>query len=311
MQLDSSILGWLRCFESAGRLLSFTKAAQALNLTQSAVSQQIRHLEERLGYPLFERHSRGLVMTSKGKALWEVTSKAFLEINQTLGRLGLSHQPLQVSCSPSFALQWLIPRLTIFQRQQPDVPLRVIAEFQSLDRYAMEAGGIDVAIRYDPLEYPNLHAETIMDEHLVAVATPTYLKQHPAFATGVSPDGVVLLHDAAAWDGAPEFVESRVWMEAIHPSWIGHLAGPQYNLSSLAISAAMNHQGVAITRSALVYEELQSGRLVNVFGRHVPAPARYVLIFRQPEDQRIATFSAWLKGECEQFDNMRRQLFLA
>lgn len=311
MQLDSSILGWLRCFESAGRLLSFTKAAHALNLTQSAVSQQIRHLEERLGYPLFERHARGLVMTSKGKVLWEVTSRAFLDINQTLSQLGLSHRPLQVSCSPSFALQWLIPRLTIFQRRQPDVPLRVIAEFQSLDRYAMEAGGIDVAIRYDPLDYPQLHAETVLAEHLVAVATLAYLKQHPAFAKGTSLDGVVLLHDAAAWDGAPEFAESRVWMEAVHPSWIAHLAGPQYNLSSLAISAAMNHQGVAISRSALVYEELRSGRLVNVFGRHVPAPARYVLLCRQPEDPRIAAFSAWLKDECEQFDKMRQQLLAA
>jgi DNA-binding transcriptional LysR family regulator len=311
MQLDSSILGWLRCFESAGRLLSFTKAAQALNLTQSAVSQQIRHLEERLGYPLFERHSRGLVLTSKGKMLWEVTSKAFLDINQTLGQLGVSHRPLQVSCSPSFALQWLIPRLTIFQRQRPDVPLRVIAEFQSLDRYAMEAGGIDVAIRYDPAEYHHLNAETILEERLIAVATPAYLKQHPAFAAGVSLDGVVLLHDAAAWDGAPEFAESRVWMEAAHPAWTEHLAGPQYNLSSLAISAAMNHQGVAISRSALVYEELQDGRLVNVFGKHVPAPARYVLLSRQPEDPRIAAFSAWLKKECEQFDNLRQQLLLA
>lgn len=93
MPLDSSILGALRCFEMAGRLLSFTKTAQALSLTQSAVSQQIRHLEERLGYRLFERHSRGLVMTPKGKTLWDVTSRAFHDIDHALEQLGPSEIP--------------------------------------------------------------------------------------------------------------------------------------------------------------------------------------------------------------------------
>ncbi len=308
MHLDSSTLGALRCFEMAGRLLSFTKASVALSLTQSAVSQQIRQLEERLGYRLFERHSRGLVMTAKGEALWTVTSKALHDIGQTLQQLGMSDIPLRVSCSPSFALQWLMPRLSTFQREQPNIALRLVAEFQSLDRSAMETEGIDVAVRYDPVKYQQLNAETVLDEYLVAVATPAYVAQHPDFAKGESAEGVTFLHDAAAWDGAPEFAELRHWMEALHPSWIAHLAGPQYNLSSLVISAALNHQGVAVTRSALVYEELASGRLVNVFGKHAPAPARYVLLSRQPDDPRIAAFSEWLKAECGRFDSLRMQL---
>ena len=118
-------------------------------------------------------------------------SSAFVDINRTLQALGMSDAPLQVSCLPSLALQWLMPRLSEFHRQQPNVPVRVKAEFQVLDRQAMETDDIDVAVRYDPVQYDRLHAEAILDEILFPVATPAYLAQHPAFAHGESLDGVV------------------------------------------------------------------------------------------------------------------------
>lgn len=305
MRLDGSILGALHCFETAGRLLSFTKTAQAFNLTQSAVSQQIRNLEDRLGYPLFVRQARGLRLTEKGAVLLGTMSGAFGDIQRTLQALGMSDAPLQVSCLPSLALQWLMPRLTAFHRQQPNVSVRVQAEFQVLDREAMETGDIDVAVRYDPVQYGRLHAEVILDEILFPVATPAYLARHPAFASGASPDGVVLLHDATPWVGAPEFVEWRTWLEAVRPAWLGHLDGPQFNFSSLAITAALNHQGVAMGRAALVHDELASGRLVDVFGVQVRAPARYMLLSRNPDDPRTAAFSNWLKAECVRFGEAR------
>ncbi|WP_446901587.1 LysR substrate-binding domain-containing protein [Burkholderia sp. YIM B11467] len=308
MRLDGSILGALLCFETAGRLLSFTKTAQAFNLTQSAVSQQIRHLEDRLGYPLFVRQARGLKLTEKGGILLGTMSSAFFDIHRTLQALDMSDAPLQVSCLPSFALQWLMPRLTEFHRQQPNVSVRLKAEFQVLDRQAMESDDIDVAVRYDPVQYSRLHADVILDETLFPVATPAYLAQHPSFAEGKSLDGVVLLHDAAPWVGAPEFVEWHTWLEAVHPAWIAQLGGPQFNFSSLAITAALNHQGVAMARAALVHDEIASGRLVDVFGTHVGAPARYVLLSRNPEDPRTAAFSDWLKAECARFDEARPRL---
>lgn len=308
MQLDSSVLGALRCFEAAGRLLSFTKAAESLSLTQSAISQQIRHLEDRLGYLLFVRQPRGLKLTPNGEALFETTTRALDDIQQTIRRLDLPNAPLQVNCLPSFALQWLMPRLTEFHRQQPDVSVRLKAEFQALDRQAMDAEDIDVAVRYDPVRYNRLQADVLLDEYLIAVATPEYLARHPGFSSGASLDGVVLLHDASPWVGAAEFVEWRTWLEAFHPAWIAHLDGPQFNLSSLAIGAALNHQGVAMGRTALVYDELMSGRLVNVFGRHVRAPARYVLLSRRPDDPRVAIFSTWLQAEFARFDISRTAL---
>jgi len=108
MPLDSSLLGGLRCFEVAARLLSFTKAANELSLTQGVVSQHIRHLEDRLGYALFTRKHRSLALTQKGVTLFECTRNAFLSIETTLNHLGQSDAPLQINCSPSFALQWLM-----------------------------------------------------------------------------------------------------------------------------------------------------------------------------------------------------------
>lgn len=308
MQFNTSILGALRCFEVAGRLLSFTKAAQALNLTQSAVSQQIRHLEERLGYPLFFRQHRSLILTVKGEVLFESAARVFLDIEQTLKRLGTSDSPLQVNCLPSFALQWLMPRLTDFHRLQPEITVRLKAEFQALDQHAMRADGIDIAIRFDPGQYEILHADPILDEYLMPVATPEYLASHPKFAAGQSLGNVTLLHDTAPWAGAPEFIEWRTWLEAERPDWLGRLGGVQFNMSILAIGAALNHQGVAMARTALVLDEIRSGRLINVFGRLVQAPARYMLLTQREDDRRVVVFSQWLKDECRRFSEVRRQL---
>lgn len=308
-KIDASLLGALRCFEAAGRHLSFTRAAESLNLSQSAVSQQMRHLEDRLGYPLFVRQARSLKLTREGAALLETTARALNDIGQTLQRLALPAAPLQVSCLPSFALQWLMPRLGTFMQQHEEVPVRLMAEFQALDRLSMEAADIDIAIRYDAARYRRLQAEILMDEYLVPVATPEYLALHPKLAAGVSLDGAVLLHDAAPWSGAEPFCEWRTWLEAVHPEWLAQIDGPQFNFSSLAISAALSHQGVAMGRAALVHDEIRSGRLVNVFGRAVRAPARYVLLSQRPGDRRAGVFAAWLKQECERFVKTRSLLF--
>nr|WP_076591426.1 LysR substrate-binding domain-containing protein [Herminiimonas arsenitoxidans] len=310
MQLHPSILANLRCFEVAARLLNFTKAAQALNLTQSAVSQQIRHLEENLGYPLFVRRHRSLILTDKGQALFECASRIFLDIEQTLRRLEPAEAPLQVNCLPSFALQWLMPRLSDFQHLHPAIAVRLKAEFQTLDLHAMQADDIDVAIRFDPGQYGNLQAERILDEYLMPVATPKFLSEHPAFAAGQSLQGVTLLHDATPWSGAPEFIEWRTWMEAERPDWLAELGGIQFNLASLVIGAALNHQGVAMARTALVLDEIKSGRLVKVFDRLVPSPAHYMLLIQRADDRRTAVFSLWLKEECHRFSDERRQLLL-
>ncbi|AHI67416.1 LysR substrate-binding domain-containing protein [Burkholderia thailandensis] len=301
IKLDAPLLGALRCFEAAGRLGSFTKAAGALHLTQSAISQQIRQLEARLGYPLFVRHARGLELTPKGSVLYEATATAFGSLGRTLRQLSAPDAPLQVSCLPSFALQWLMPRLSEFHRLHPQTPVRLRAEFHAIDRETMRADDIDVAIRWDPFDYRALHVEPLFDEYLVAAAAPAYLGRHPPRATAKWISSVVPLHDASAWPDAPRYVEWRTWLDAVVPGYAGELRGPEFNLASLAIGAAVAGQGVVVCREALVNDEIARGRLVNVLGCRVPAPAQYKAICAQPEDARVKMFVDWLRAESDDY----------
>ncbi|MDB5769372.1 MAG: LysR family transcriptional regulator, partial [Collimonas fungivorans] len=148
----------------------------------------------------------------------------------------------------------------------------------------------------------------ILDEYLMPVATPEYLASHPQFAAGEDISGVTLLHDSAPWAGAPEFIEWRTWLEAERPDWLDALGGVQFNMSILAVGAALNHQGVAMARTAMVLDEIRSGRLVHVFGRLVQAPAHYMLLVQHEDDRRVTVFCEWLKEECRRFMEVRRQL---
>ncbi|KVO44157.1 LysR family transcriptional regulator [Burkholderia ubonensis] len=310
-QLDPAIIGTLRCFEAAGRLLSFTKAATALSLTQSAVSQQIRQLEQRLGYPLFVRHPRGLALTPKGAVLHEVTASAFSDLNRTLTKLEKPDVALlNVSCLPSFALQWLMPRLADFHRQHPDISVRLKAEVDTVARHKFQ-GGIDVAIRYLPPDDIPDDGVALFDEFLIAAATPDYLRHHPPAIEKAWFESVTLLRDVEPWESAPEDIEWQTWLHDVMPTPVGLADGSHFNfnLSSLAISAALNHQGVLIGRTALICEELRTGRLVNVFGRLVPAPARYVVLRQARSGSHVCAFVDWLVGACANFDRERRLQF--
>ncbi|MFT3799622.1 MAG: LysR substrate-binding domain-containing protein [Burkholderiaceae bacterium] len=310
MHVDPSILTGLRCFESAARHLSFTRAASELNLTQSAVSQQMRQLEGRLGYPLFVRLHRNLALTDKGLVLYGCAARLLADLEQTLAKLDPHDTPLQISCLPSFAMQWLMPRLPDFQRQHPEVAVRLKAEFQTVDRSAFMTGDIDLAIRYDPDDYAaDFHAEPLLDEYLLPAASPQWLAAHPGFARKAPGAGAILLHDATPWVDAPEFIEWRTWLAKAWPDWPHGLDGPQFNLSVLAITAALNGQGVALGRTALIAEEIRSGRLVDVFQEPVAAPARYVLLRRQPGERRTEIFARWLRNECAAFASLQRASF--
>lgn len=310
-RLDSSILGALRCFEAAGQSLSFTKAASALSLTQSAVSQHIRLLEARLGYPLFVRRPRGLTLTPKGAALHAATSTAFAELNRTLARLDEPEATLlNVSCVPSFALQWLMPRLVDFHRHHPDVSVRLKAELDVVASYERTQGGVDIAIGYLPPSGLPSGATVLLEEYLVAAATPEYLREHPPALDDRWLESVRLLHDTEPWEAAPEFVEWDTWRRCVLPDGnnAANSARFNFNLSSLAISAALSHQGVVLGRTALIYEELAAGRLVDIFRRRVRAPAQYVLLCRDSSDAHVAAFVAWLREECARFELARAAL---
>lgn len=301
---STSVLGALRSFHVVATKLSFTKAAADLCVTQGAVSQQIRLLEQHLGLKLFVRSARTLTLTGKGEALHKVMAGVFSDTEAILEELQTPDAPLQISCSPSFALHWLMPRLADFNAQYPHVSVRLIAEFQELNCEELARGRIDIAIRYDPKKYNDVAAEDLLDEFIIPVSTPSFVeKEQPLELKNIH-----LLHDNEPWTGAPEYCEWNDWIRESTDDYECTIGGSQFNLSSLALGSALKNQGVAMGRMALVYDDILSGRLVFPFGRAIPAKARYVLICRDAADRRVSVFTHWLRTECAHFQQQRDKM---
>ena len=306
MHLAPSVLTWLRCFEAAARHDSFTRAGEELNLTQGAVSQQIRQLEQWANVTLFNRNPGRLQLTSQGLALKGEVEPALRGIERALTELRRPTAPIHVNCSPSFALRWLMPRLSGFMRRHPEIDIELTAEYQKLDRVVFARRGMDVAIRCNPLRYPDLEAEELMEEYLLPVASPQLSESHSRLDCAENLDDIVFLHDAAAWPDAPEHAEWQVWTDMVHKRPVNPRRVVHFNLAHLAIAAALAGQGVAMARTALVLDDLVERRLVPLSNKFVRSPARYALLALDRKDHRVQAFAEWLHEECDRFDADRR-----
>ena len=309
--LSSSLLTWLRCFDAVTRNDSFTLAAQELHVTQGSVSQQVKKLEEYLGMPLFVREGKRLSLTREGARLATASGQAFQTLNQAVGKLREARRdhnaPLNVSCSPSFAMLWLTPRVGELLRGQDGVSVRIYGEFHMLDRIGMGQSGLQAGIRFDPGHYSDLHADMFLDEWLVPVATPEYLEQHPEIRSFQDLPPSLMIHDESAWHNAPHNIEWDTWIGATGESSPKH-SGVYFNLSQLAVVAALTGQGIAMGRMALVYEELKSGRLVAPFPYAVQSKASYHFIFTRSPSGKTEHFQQWLHQAGEAFVTERDEL---
>ena len=309
IRLSPSLLAWLRSFDAAARHGSFTKAAAELCITQGAVSQQVKQLEDWLHRPLFLRTPRALVPTPEGQWLAVVLRESFTAIEGTLAQM---RQPREaatatLSCSPSFAMSWLTPRLGEFFRQHPGIGLRVFGEFHTLDRTRMVQGGIEAAVRFDLGGYHDLSATEFLDEWLIPVASPEFLARHPGITAAQHLQGEWLLHDGSAWDGADTYEEWQHWFHqvgATPPLWAG---GQQFNLSQLALGAALAGQGIAMGRAALVLQDVKARRLVPLLGRSVRSRAAYSFVTTAHPGSAMEQVREWLVDEARRFCEERRQ----
>src|SRR5579864_5755087 len=169
-------LNALRAFESSARHLSFTRAALELNVTQAAVSQQVRTLEERLGTALFKRLPRGLAMTDEGLALRPVLTDAFGRIEAVLKQFdgGHFHEVLTVGVVGTFAVGWLMPRLKSFRETHPFVELRLLTHNNLVD---LATEGLDFAIRFGEGVWPATHNVVLLDAPLAVLCAPDIAKR--------------------------------------------------------------------------------------------------------------------------------------
>ena len=306
----------LRCFDMAARTGSFTRAAAELNLTQGAISQHVKNLEKHLGKPLFIRGGRNLMLTDDGELLHSSTATAFRELERTLERLrqpGGTNRTLGISCSPSFAMLWLTPRISNLIRAHPELSVRIHGEFHMLDQLRMEEENIEVGIRFDPGQrYAGLQVTQFLDEWIVPVTTPAFLAKHPEILeTGkIAPQ--LMLHDERPWDSAPDHTEWNCWLNAMGHAVPEHHTGLHFNLSQLALTAAASGHGVAMGRLALVYESLRSGQLVAPVPRAVPSEASYLIVVSpKRETETACVLRTWLKTEGQRFKQKRDQLLSA
>ena len=314
IRLTPSLLAWLRCFEATARCRSFTRAASELCITQGAVSQQVKQLEEWLQRPLFLRTPRALMATPEGQWLSVVLRESFQAIEGTLEQLRTvpDDRPTILSCAPSFAMGWLTPRLGGLFRAHPQVGLRVVGEFHALDRERMENDDVAAAVRFDLGDYDDLLATEFLDEWLLPVASPGFLTANPALQKGPAAlRADQLLHDTSAWAGAGPFEEWTLWLErsgGVDLPALGDLAGGHhFNLSQMAVGAALAGQGVAMGRAALVLEDLVAGRLVSPFGRPVRSRASYFFVTRMAPSPHTRLVQQWITAEAGRFRQIRDQ----
>jgi LysR family glycine cleavage system transcriptional activator len=286
-------LNALRTFEAAARQLSFTSAAEELNVTQSAISHQIRTLETALGRPLFRRLPRRLLLTDAGQTLLPVVRNAFDELTMALDRLRSTEHggTLTVSVMPSFAAKWLVPRLSRFHAVHPDIDLRISANERIVD---FTRDTIDVAVRFGDGSWPGLRCERMFGERVTPMCTPALakmLKQPADLAI------VTLLHeDMQPLGRFPGWVS---WLDAAGVSGIDAARGPRFSHTHLMLQAAIDGHGVALGQTLLATDDLAAGRLVAPFALRLPTGFAYWLVSlpATAELPKIQAFRDWIRAE--------------
>jgi LysR family glycine cleavage system transcriptional activator len=290
-------LNALRAFEAAGRHLSFTRAADELNVTAAAISHQVKALEDFLGVALFRRLPRGLLLTEAGQACLPGLSDGFDGLAEAVERARGTETRgvLTVSAPPSLAGKWLVPRLERFREAHPDIDIRVSA---SMDLVDFARDDVDVALRFGPGRYPGLRADLLMGEEVFPVCSPALIDgPHPLR----TPDDLrwqTLIHDDSGTSDET-FPDWRMWLRAAGVTGVDAGRGPRFSPSSMAIQAAVEGQGVILGRGVLVAADLAAGRLVKPFELTFPVAFSYSLVCPEATAERpkIVAFRNWMLAE--------------
>lgn len=284
-------LNGLRAFEAAARHLSFTLAASELNVTQTAISHQIRRLEEELGIRLFVRQNRALALTAEARDYLPGVRAAFNDLRLATDRLLRKDDDkvLTVSTLASFAAKWLLPRLTDFQEHHPGIDVRITTSTSLVD---FQRDNVDAAIRYGRGQWPGLRADWLMADELFPVCSPSLLRGDKPLRCPEDLKSHMLLHTSNANSD-----DWRLWLTAAGlPADIARQPGITFDMIFMTIQAAIDGIGVAMGRTSYVQDDIAKGRLVVPFKIALPADAGFYLV--APEGRReapkLAAFREWM-----------------
>jgi LysR family glycine cleavage system transcriptional activator len=284
-------------FEAAARHLSFTKAGEELYLTQSAVSRQIKDLEEQLGVPLFQRRHRALSLTEAGQQFYAVAAQVITTMRAATERLRSQagkRRQLSVTTTASFAALWLIPRLAGFTRDHPHVDVRITAETRVQD---LERDGLDIALRHGPASLAGANAIRLFGERVFPVCSPKLLRKSALKKPEDLRNHVLLqYHDP---DVRHPWLHWNTWLEVAGVADLRPAGRLSFSGYEQIIPAAVAGHGVALGRSPLVKDLIDARELVAPFKSMAdPARAYFVIVGRHAAERpEIGAFVEWLKRE--------------
>ena len=281
-----------RSFEAAARHKSFLKAADELNVTPTAISHQVKRLEEYLGQALFVRFNRAVELTAAGSALALTLQDLFARLEAALDPAAQrARSTIVISAMPSLAAKWLAPRLPDFEARYPQWQVRLDVNDRLVD---FQSGEVDVALRYGPGKYPGLHARSLMPATIFAVCSPALLKKIPL----EKPSDLcrhTLIHDETSTRRVrpPKWSD---WLEAAGVARVDATRGPMFSTTYMALEAAQAGHGVALASAGLVERDLASGALVRPLALEVENPFRFWIVCPRQnlQDEKIKVLTTWL-----------------
>ena len=283
-------------FEAAARLSSFTNAARELNVTQAAVSRQIRALESELGFKLFRRGHRSIELTSQGVVLSKTMSKALSEIAQTLDDLSPAPQDkeeLVISALVAFSNLWLAPKLSSFCSRYPHLKVRVITQDREI---SLVDGTIDVALRFGNGLWPDGVSTLLFHDEVFPVCSPSYIEKHGEPPTAAHfPDHRLIAYEQAARD----WVDWDDWLSTCGYSGPSIKVDAWYSYYTDAVSAALDGQGIILGWRALIEKQLATGNLKALTTDRIrTSSAHFAVLSRVSSDKPGAlAFIEWLRSE--------------
>jgi LysR family glycine cleavage system transcriptional activator len=287
-------LAALRTFEAAARHLSFTKAAAELHLTQSAVSRQIRVMEDYLGLRLFERVKQRLLLTEAGRSYVTDVRTALDQMQAATFNL-LAHQGkggiLNFGTPPAFGVKWLIPRLGAFSHAHPDILLNLVTRPKPFD---FESEGLDAAIHYGADDWPGVISHRLIGEEIALICAPAYAGRRRLREPSDLGAHVLLQHARRpnAW---------REWLDAHQVHGVNASAGPRFEHMYMIMQAAAAGMGVALLPRLLVNDDVGAGRLMMPLEGSYLSREAYCLVYPEAKrhDPKVNAFRSWILREAE------------
>lgn len=304
-------MGWrlppmkaLRAFEAAGRHVSFTRAAEELNVTPGAVSRQIKLLEEFLGVELFERTNRDLRIADASRTYVTALTDVFERIDSATKRLlnARRERSLHIHCTMTFTLRWLVPRLPLFHKLYPTREIRLTTALAPLPVHLLNTGDVDVVILLGQGKWEGLVSHRLAGSELVPVCSPKLMESGPPLREPNDLAQHTLLHSLARPD------DWRDWLAAAGARGVDAGRGLSFESSSLAYQAAIEGLGVAIGQMALVIDDLEAGRLVPAMDFVFQNGNAYYLTYAEhaANSPQLIEFRDWIMGEAALYEAQHR-----